>query len=84
VHDDFLSSGSFGFFDRDRKLSSAVEISWNKERPNEVAAARRKFDEYTRQGWLAFMVARNSSRLQVHEFDPALEKILLVPLAEGE
>ena len=60
-----------------------IEITWNKERPSEVAAARRKFEEYTRQGWLAFTVTSGNSRMQVYEFDQALEKIFLIPLAEG-
>jgi hypothetical protein len=60
-----------------------MEISWNKERPSEVAGARKKFEEYTRQGWLAFTVTPGNRQLQVYEFDQALEKIFLIPLAEG-
>jgi hypothetical protein len=78
-----LGSGNFASFDHDKRFSSLVEISWNKERPSDVEAARRKFDEYTRQGWLAFIISPKNSKVQVYEFDPALEKIFLVPLAEG-
>lgn len=60
-----------------------IEISWSRDEASEVAVARKKFEEYTRQGWLAFRSLPDKRKVQVYEFDPALEKIFLVPLAEG-
>lgn len=53
------------------------------QRPSEIEAARKKFEDYTRQGWLAFSLASDNRKLHIYEFDPCLEKIFLVPLAEG-
>jgi len=78
-----MSRGNSVAFDASRGLSSMIEISWSSESAHEVAAARKKFEEYTRQGWLAFMVASDNSNVQIYEFEPAIEKIFLVPLAEG-
>ena len=69
--------------DRQRELSPIIEISWSLKRASEVQAARKKFKEYTRQGWLAFRLASDNRKVQIYEFDPCVEKIFLVPLAEG-
>jgi hypothetical protein len=65
------------------EIRSMIEISWNREKANEIADARRKFGDYTAQGWLAFVTTFGNRKAQIYEFDPAVEKIFLVPVAEG-
>jgi len=60
-----------------------IRISWNKEKPEEVALAKQKFEEYLRQGWFAFKFSSDNKKTLVLAFDPALEKILLIPASEG-
>jgi hypothetical protein len=69
--------------DHQRELSSIIEISWSVKSTSEVESAKKKFEEYTRQGWLAFKLASDNRKVQVYEFDPCVEEIFLVPLAEG-
>ena len=60
-----------------------IQISWNKENAEEVALAKKKFEEYIRQGWLAFTITSDNKKVQIFTFNPVLEKIFLVPLSEG-
>jgi hypothetical protein len=60
-----------------------VMLSWNKENPIEIASAEKTFKEYTRKGWLAFIVTSDNKKKQVFTFDPDFEKIQLVRLVEG-
>ncbi|MFQ6095052.1 MAG: hypothetical protein ACE5NN_02800 [Candidatus Bathyarchaeia archaeon] len=60
-----------------------IMLSWNSEDPEEAASAERTFREYTRKGWLAFVVTPDKRKKQVFSFDPKFRKIQLVPLVEG-
>ncbi len=60
-----------------------ITLSWNKEDPEEVASAEKKFREYTRKGWLAFVVTTDNKKRQIFTFNPEFERIQLVPLVEG-
>ena len=70
-------------FDAQKGLRSMIELSWSTQSREEVAVARKRFEEYTRQGWLAFTVGSDNRKHQIYEFDPVIEKIFLVPLAPG-
>jgi len=60
-----------------------ITLSWNKEDPAEIASAEKMFKEYTRKGWLAFVVTTDNKTNQVFTFNPEFEKIQLVPIVEG-
>lgn len=63
--------------------SPFVVLTWNKERTNEVKAAKKQFDQYLRQGWLAFAVHVDKIPRQIFNFDASCEKIILTPIVEG-
>ena len=58
-------------------------LTWRMEDPKEVSFAKERFMEYVKAGWLAFAVTSENRRVQVFEFDPRLEKMVLIPFAEG-
>jgi len=60
-----------------------ITLSWNREDPKEAAAAEKAFREYTRRGWLAFVVGPDGRRRQVFSFDPNFERVKLIPVVEG-
>lgn len=61
-----------------------IMISWNKEDPEEIASAEKTFREYTRKGWLAFVVTTDNKKKQVaFSFNPEFERVQLVRLVEG-
>ncbi|MCW4021242.1 MAG: hypothetical protein NWF14_08455 [Candidatus Bathyarchaeota archaeon] len=66
-----------------KETARIITLSWNKEKPEEVASAEKTFREYTRKGWLAFAETSNRKKKQVFSFNPCLERIQLVPLVEG-
>lgn len=63
--------------------SPFIVLTWNKERINEVEAAKKQFDQYLRQGWLAFAVHADKIPRQIFNFDASSEKIILTPIVEG-
>ncbi len=51
---------------------------------NHGANARRTFDDLKRKGFAAFAVgAKGEKTTQIREFDPAAEKIIMVPALAG-
>ena len=60
-----------------------ITLSWNKEAAEEIASAESVFREYTRKGWLAFVVTSSNKKKQVFIFNPEYGRIQLVPLVEG-
>jgi len=60
-----------------------IALSWNREDHKEAAAAEKVFKEYTRRGWLAFVVGPNGLSRQVFSFDPKFERVKLIPVVEG-
>ena len=69
--------------DRNIQKAARVTLSWSKEEPEEIALAEKKFKEYIRKGWLAFVVTPENHRVQVFTFHPEFGTIQLVPIAEG-
>lgn len=58
-------------------------LTWNKDDIKEVEAARRRFTKYLEEGWIGFLVTPEGKKIQVHEFDPKFEKIVLARVVEG-
>lgn len=58
-------------------------ITWDKENIEDIAMAKKKFEEFIRQGWYAYKVTRGNKKRIVLNFDPALEKIYLFLPALG-
>jgi len=49
----------------------------------EIASAEEMFKEYTRKGWLAFVVTLANKKKQVFTFNREFERIQLFRLVEG-
>lgn len=61
-----------------------TKLIWDRTNPAEVANARRTFDELKKQGHAAFRVGVDGGKdVQMHEFDPAAEKMIMVPQMRG-
>lgn len=60
-----------------------VTLTWKMEDSAGMNIAKERFREYLKAGWLAFAVTREDRRVQIFEFDPKVEKIILIPFAEG-
>jgi hypothetical protein len=60
-----------------------ISLTWDSSHSEEVEEARKKFEEHTKKGWIAFVVARDGKKTQVYSFDPEAEKIVLAPIVEG-
>jgi hypothetical protein len=58
-------------------------ITWKKEDAQEVRSAKKKFEEYVRRGWLAYIVDSENKRIQVTALDPEFERIFLIALSQG-
>jgi hypothetical protein len=61
-----------------------LKSTWDSERPDEVSAARKQFDDLTKKGYLAFKVKKDGDKGElIREFDPEAEKIILSPPVRG-
>jgi len=62
-----------------------LKVIWDAERPDEVEAARKQFDEFTKKKrYLAFSVKKDGSKSEIiKEFDPDAEKLILSPMVVG-
>jgi len=61
-----------------------IKTIWDCEKPDEVKAARKQFEELTDKGYIAFSVKKNGEKNEkISKFDPELEKMILVPLVRG-
>ena len=61
-----------------------TRIIWDPDKPEEVAAAERTFDELKKKGYTAFSVRKNGEKDKVvRTFDPDSEKIILAPALVG-
>lgn len=61
-----------------------TKVIWDKGNADEVATARKTFDELKKKGFSAFSVKDNGDKnVRLDEFDPAAEKIILVPRMQG-
>ena len=62
-----------------------TKIMWSRDNPDEVDNARRTFNELVGKGYAAFKVKGKDGEKgeQIREFDPAVEKMILVPQMRG-
>lgn len=60
-------------------------VGWNKDKPNEVEAARKQFVDMKAQGYKAYRVDPKSGEKGevIKEFDPKAEKIVMLPAFAG-
>jgi phage terminase large subunit-like protein len=66
--------------------SGDTRIIWNPRDVDEVAAAKRTFDDLVGgKGFLAFRVNKESGNkgTQIREFDPQAEKLIIAPPMAG-
>jgi len=55
-------------------------ILWNRHKQNEVEDARRRFDEYMKKGYRAYVCRSDGSKgARVETFDALLEEIIVAP-----
>jgi hypothetical protein len=61
-----------------------TRTTWDADKPDEVAAARRTFDELTGKRYRAFRVKKDGGEGEaMTTFDPHAEKMILVPPIVG-
>lgn len=66
------------------KESREEKFFWNPDSEDETEAARKKFNDYMKQGFIACkMVEQGEKGVQVSEFDPEAEEIFMLALADG-
>lgn len=60
-------------------------LLWDRHVPAECADARRKFDEYLRQGYRAYVTRSDGSKgARVETFDALMEEIIVAPGQAGD
>jgi hypothetical protein len=58
--------------------------SWTAGSPEEIRAAREKFNLYMKRGFIACkIVNQGKTGVQIAEFDPGAEEIFMLGLTEG-
>ncbi len=62
-----------------------TKIIWSKDSPDEVANAKRTFDDLRKKGYAAFTVKGKDGEKgeQIREFDAQAERMILVPQMVG-
>jgi hypothetical protein len=61
-----------------------TKVIWDRNNADEVANARETFDALRAKGFAAFSVKDDGERnVRLDAFDPAAEKIILVPRMQG-
>jgi hypothetical protein len=64
--------------------SGDTKIIWDPDNEDEVANARRTFDDLRKKGYVAYNVAPRGAKGEViREFDPAAEKLIMAPPMVG-
>lgn len=61
-----------------------TRLQWNKKNSDEIAAAKKKFDEFKAKGYLSYSVDEAGKPAEVlHAFDPNEQRITLTPPLKG-
>jgi hypothetical protein len=61
-----------------------TRIQWDRSTPEQVAAAKAKFDEYKAKRFLAYKVTKSGQQGEViDKFDPTAERIILHQQMKG-
>lgn len=64
--------------------SGDTRLQWNPKNQAEVDAARRRFDDLKRRGYLAYKVDRRGGQGEVLDaFDPTAQRIIMAPQMVG-
>jgi thiamine monophosphate synthase len=58
-------------------------VTWSKSNPEEVSRAAEIFRKYLMAGWIAYTVTSDKRKVQVFNFDPEFDEIVLVPIISG-
>lgn len=78
--------------DHEEELSELCEldvtghtpIQWSKDNPDQVKAAKARFDELKAKRYMAYRVNRSGGQGEIiHDFDPNAERIILNPPMVG-
>jgi hypothetical protein len=55
-------------------------LTWDREKPNEVKDAYKKFKDFLKKGYKAFIATASGKKgHSIDEFDPLAEEIIMVP-----
>lgn len=61
-----------------------AKVAWDSSRPDEVEVARAAFDKAVQKGSLVYATNAAGERGQrVRDFDPAVERLVVVPALQG-
>lgn len=61
-----------------------TRLQWNKNRADEVKAAKERFDSYKAKGYLAYKVNKAGDQGEVLQaFDPSAERVIMTPQSIG-
>ena len=61
-----------------------TRTTWDADNDDEVEMARETFKRMTKKGYRAFKVKKDGSEgVQMQEFDPSAEKMILAPQLQG-
>lgn len=64
--------------------SGDTRVEWDKDKPDEVEIARKAFATAKKKGKLIYKTRGDGSKAeQLHEFDPAAERIVASPALVG-
>ena len=63
-------------------LPEEMEIAWDIDDSRQVSYAEETFRDYLKDGWIAF-IEKNNGRVQIFDFDPEFETIVLMPPVGG-
>jgi len=61
-----------------------LKTIWDSGKPEEVAIAKKQFEELKKKGYVAYKVKKDGDKGELmKEFDPEAEKVILAPLMQG-
>lgn len=64
--------------------SGHSRLTWELDRPDQIAAAREVFDSLIQKGYSAFgSKAKTDAKRTLDTFDPTLEELVMVPRTVG-
>ena len=61
-----------------------IKLIWDKNKPDEVAAAKTMFDDLKKKRYLAFSVKKDGEKNELlKEWDPDVERLIMAPPLAG-
>jgi len=64
-------------------LKGDTKIFWDKNNEDEIANARRTFNDLKKKGYAAFRLVGNDRGEQIHEFEASADRMIMVPPMKG-